>query len=131
MKGEPSINVLVVDDMGTMRKLVIRALKELGFESFVEASDGEAGWNKLKENKIDFIISDWNMPNMTGIELLKKIKGDGDLSGIPVIMLTAESEKEQVVEAISAGAAGYLIKPFTAQSLKEKIDTLPQPKAAA
>ena len=116
-----SKKLLVVDDFNTMRRMVIKMLKELGFEDIVEAPDGAVAFDLLKENEIDLIISDWNMPNMTGIELLEKVRATDGYQDTPFIMVTAEGQKEQVIEAVKKGVTGYIIKPFTADVLKEKI----------
>ena len=116
-----SKKLLVVDDFNTMRRMVIKMLKEIGFDDIVEASDGAIAFEKLQENEIDMIISDWNMPNMTGIELLEKVRSTEKYQGLPFVMVTAEGQKEQVIEAVKMGVTGYIIKPFTADVLKEKI----------
>lgn len=119
---DTSIKILVVDDMSTMRKIVIKSLMELGFSSFSEASDGALGWTKLEEvEKIGLIICDWNMPNVTGIELLKKVRSNDKYAKIPFILLTAESEVSQVKEALEAGVDNYIVKPFTVDILKRKL----------
>lgn len=116
--------VLVVDDMMTMRKLVVKICKELGFTDIVEAADGQIAWQTLATATPPFglVISDWNMPNCTGLDLLKRVRGDAKFSKLPFIMVTAEAEKHQIVEALQAGVSGYVIKPFTADNLKEKLE---------
>lgn len=118
-----AMTVLVVDDMLTMRKLVMKSLKDMGFTSFVEASDGAIAWQHLTsiENKIGLIISDWNMPNCSGLDLLKRVRNNDKFKKTPFFLVTAESEKEQVIEALRSGVSGYLIKPFDTKVLKEKI----------
>ncbi|MBF0343026.1 MAG: chemotaxis response regulator CheY [Nitrospirae bacterium] len=118
------MKILVVDDFSTMRRIVKNILKQLGFEKIEEAEDGEQAFNKLKTGGFDFLVTDWNMPNVSGLELLKKVRGDAKLKSMPVLMVTAEAEKEQVVEAVKAGVNNYVIKPFTAEVLKEKIDKI-------
>jgi two-component system chemotaxis response regulator CheY len=120
------IKILVVDDFATMRKVIRNLLKQSGFENVVEAEDGVLALKELKSTKIDFVISDWNMPNMTGIELLRAVRADGDLSKLPFLMVTAESLKENVVEAVKAGVNDYIVKPFTHEVLGEKIDKIMQ-----
>ncbi len=116
--------VLVVDDMLTMRKIVSKACKDIGFTSLVEAADGQKAWEIISnpEHQIGLIISDWNMPNCTGIELLKRVRGDSRYKILPFVLLTAESEGAQVAEAVKAGVDNYIIKPFTAEILKKKLE---------
>lgn len=116
------IQILVVDDMLTMRKTVIRILKEIGFSNFIEADNGNAAFAALENNPdIKFILSDWNMPVCTGIDFLRKIRADERFSKLPFLMVTAEGEQKQIAEAIRAGVSNYLVKPFSADQLKEKI----------
>ncbi len=117
---------LVVDDFSTMRRIIRNLLKELGFTNVDEAEDGVAALAKLKAGSFDFVVSDWNMPNMTGIELLRAIRADESLKHLPVLMVTAEAKKENIVEAAQAGASGYVVKPFTAATLDEKIGKILQ-----
>jgi two-component system chemotaxis response regulator CheY len=112
---------LVVDDFSTMRRIVRNLLKELGYTNTEEAEDGVIALSRLKSEKFDFVVSDWNMPNMTGIELLKNIRADETLKSLPVLMITAEARKENIIEAAQAGASGYIVKPFTAATLDEKL----------
>ncbi|MDE1942143.1 MAG: chemotaxis response regulator CheY [Betaproteobacteria bacterium] len=112
---------LVVDDFSTMRRIVRNLLKELGFTNVQEAEDGVDALQKLAGSNFDFVVSDWNMPNMTGIELLRKIRSDPALKHLPVLMVTAEAKKENIIEAAQAGASGYIVKPFTAATLDEKL----------
>jgi two-component system chemotaxis response regulator CheY len=116
-----SIRFLVVDDFSTMRRIVRNLLKELGYTSIDEAEDGSAALQRLRSDPFGFVISDWNMPNMTGIELLKAIRADAALKSLPVLMVTAEARKENIIEAAQAGANGYIVKPFTAATLDEKL----------
>jgi two-component system chemotaxis response regulator CheY len=118
------MKILVVDDFSTMRRIVKNILKQLGYENIEEAEDGEQAFSKLKTGGFDFVVSDWNMPNKDGISLLRSIRSDSELKGMPVLMVTAEAEKEKVVEAIRAGVSNYVVKPFTAEVLKEKMDKI-------
>lgn len=118
------IKILVVDDFSTMRRIVKNILKQLGYENIEEAEDGAQAFNKLKNGNFGFVVSDWNMPNMDGLELLKKVRSDPDLKTLPFLMVTAEAEKDKVIEAIKAGVSNYIVKPFTAEILKEKIDKI-------
>ena len=118
----PNMKILVVDDFSTMRRIVRNLLKELGFANVHEAEDGVEALNKLRsENNFEFVVSDWNMPNMTGIELLKAIRADAALKHLPLLMVTAEAKRENIIEAAQAGASGYVVKPFTAATLDEKL----------
>jgi two-component system chemotaxis response regulator CheY len=119
--GIEDTKFLVVDDFSTMRRIVRNLLKELGFVNVQEAEDGVDALNKLRAEKFDFVVSDWNMPNMTGIELLRNIRADANLKHLPVLMVTAEAKKENIIEAAQAGASGYVVKPFTAATLDEKL----------
>jgi two-component system chemotaxis response regulator CheY len=121
MPMDTNIKILIVDDFATMRKVIRNLLKQGGYDNIVEAEDGVMALSELKANKIDFIISDWNMPNMTGFELLKAVRADGDLSKTPFLMVTAEALKDNVVQAVKAGVDNYIVKPFTADILSEKI----------
>lgn len=116
--------IMVVDDFTTMRRIVKNVLKQLGYTDVEEAEDGVIALSKLKKEKVDLVIADWNMPNMTGIEMLRAIRADGDLKDIPVLMVTAEAKKENIMEALQAGATSYIVKPFTADILKTKIDKI-------
>jgi two-component system chemotaxis response regulator CheY len=118
------LKFLVVDDFSTMRRIVRNLLKELGFSNVDEAEDGVAALHKLKSGTFDFVVSDWNMPNMTGIDLLRAIRADATLKHLPVLMITAEAKKENIVEAAQAGASGYVVKPFTAATLDEKLNKI-------
>lgn len=119
---DPSTKLLIVDDMATMRRIVIKSCMELGFQDFVEAADGAVAFEKLEESpNIGLIICDWNMPNVTGIEFLKKVRTSEPYSKIPFVLLTAESEVSQVKEALEAGVDNYIVKPFTVDILKRKL----------
>lgn len=122
---------LVVDDFSTMRRIVRGLLKEIGYQNCDEAEDGVEALSMLKVNKYDFVVSDINMPNMTGFELLKAIKEDPNLKHLPVLMVTAEARKEDIVLAAQSGAAGYIVKPFTKATLEEKVMKIMQKLAAA
>ena len=119
--GDPNTKFLVVDDFSTMRRIVRNLLKELGYTNVDEAEDGVMAMSKLKSEKFDFVVSDWNMPNKDGLQLLKEIRADETLSKIPVLMVTAEAKKENIIAAAQAGASGYVVKPFTAATLDEKM----------
>ena len=121
---DPKMPILIVDDFSTMRKIVRNCLKQLGFNNVTEAEDGVQALEKLQGSKFDLIISDWNMPNMMGIDLLRAVRSDGTLKTIPFLMVTAEAKKENVIEAAKAGVSNYIIKPFTADSLREKLDII-------
>jgi len=120
--ADKDMKFLVVDDFSTMRRIVRNLLKELGFTNVDEAEDGVVALSKLKGGNFEFVVSDWNMPNMTGIELLKAIRADATLKHLPVLMVTAEAKKENIIEAAQAGASGYVVKPFTAATLEEKLN---------
>ena len=119
-----SMKILVVDDFSTMRRIIKNLLKDLGFTNVSEADDGATALPMLQEGDFDFLITDWNMPGMQGIDLLKAVRSDQKLSSLPVLLVTAEAKREQIVEAAQAGVNGYIVKPFTAQTLKEKIDKI-------
>jgi two-component system chemotaxis response regulator CheY len=119
--ADPNTKFLVVDDFPTMRRIIRNLLKELGFNNVDEAEDGVAGLAKLKGGDFQFVVSDWNMPNMTGIDMLKSIRADDQIKHLPVLMVTAEAKKENIIAAAQAGANGYVVKPFTAATLDEKL----------
>lgn len=119
--ADKNLKFLVVDDMSTMRRIVRSILKELGFDNVEEAEDGNDALDKLKAGKFDFVISDWNMPNLDGLDMLKAIRADANLKGLPVMLVTAEAKKENIISAAQAGASGYVVKPFTAAILEEKM----------
>jgi len=122
--ADTKMRFLVVDDFSTMRRIVRNLLKELGHTEVEEAEDGNTALARLKGDKFDFVVSDWNMPNMTGLELLKAVRADAALKHLPVLMITAEAKKENIVEAAQAGASGYIVKPFTAATLDEKLSKI-------
>jgi two-component system chemotaxis response regulator CheY len=121
----PGISILIVDDFPTMRKIVKQVLKQLGYSNVQEAEDGALGLATLKrDSSIQFVVSDWNMPNMTGIELLKSVRADPKLKHLPFLMVTAEADKENIVEAVKSGVSGYIVKPFNAATMKEKLEKI-------
>jgi len=121
---DKNLKFLVVDDFSTMRRIIRNLLKELGFTNVDEAEDGVAALTKLRSAEFDFVISDWNMPNMDGLTLLQTIRADDALKKLPVMMVTAEAKKENIVAAAQAGASGYVVKPFTAATLDEKLSKI-------
>lgn len=118
------MKILVVDDFSTMRRIIKNLLRDLGFTNTMEADDGTSALPMLQNGDYDFLVTDWNMPGMPGIDLLKAIREDAKLSTLPILMVTAESKREQIIEAAQAGVNGYIVKPFTAQTLKEKIEKI-------
>ncbi len=122
--GYEGKKVLVVDDSAVMRQIIKKNLKELGFGELLEAENGAAGLKKAGEEPVDLIVSDWNMPNMTGLEFLKAVRADASLKGIAFIMVTSESDKEKIMEAVKAGVNQYIVKPFNAIQLEEKIKAI-------
>jgi two-component system, chemotaxis family, chemotaxis protein CheY len=118
----PNMKILIVDDFSTMRRIVKNLLADLGFNNTAEADDGSTALPLLKQGGFDFVVTDWNMPGVTGIDLLKAIRAEPSLAKLPVLMVTAEAKREQIIEAAQAGVNGYIIKPFTAVTLKEKLD---------
>lgn len=121
---DKNMKILIVDDFSTMRRIIKNLLRDLGFTNTQEADDGSSALPLLKGTDFDFLITDWNMPGMTGIELLKAVRADDKLKSLPVLMVTAEAKREQIIEAAQAGVNGYVVKPFTAQALKEKIEKI-------
>ncbi len=121
---DPGIRILIVDDFSTMRRIIRNILKQLGFENVEDSENGADAYEKLDGNKYDFVITDWNMPVMDGLGLLKKIRTDPAMKTLPVLMVTAEAEKDKVVAAIQAGVNNYIVKPFTAEVLQEKMDKI-------
>jgi two-component system, chemotaxis family, chemotaxis protein CheY len=122
--ADKNMSFLVVDDFPTMRRIVRSLLKELGFTNVEEAEDGQDALNKLRAGNFEFVVSDWNMPNLDGLEMLKEIRQDDALKGLPVLMVTAEAKKENIIAAAQAGANGYVVKPFTAATLEEKLNKI-------
>lgn len=119
-----NMKVLVVDDFATMRRIVKNVLKQIGFTKIVEADDGSTALAVLQKDKIDLIVSDWNMPKVTGLELLKTVRSDESMKAIPFLMVTAEAQKDYVIQAVQAGVSNYVVKPFTAEALKEKLEKI-------
>lgn len=119
-----NMKILIVDDFSTMRRIIKNLLRDLGYTNTQEADDGLTALPMLKAGDFDFLVTDWNMPGMQGIELLKEVRADEKLANLPVLMVTAEQKREQIVEAAQAGVNGYIVKPFTAVTLKEKLDKI-------
>ena len=124
MALDKHMKILVVDDFSTMRRIIRNLLRELGFDNVVEADDGNSALPTLRRGGFDFLITDWNMPGMTGLELLENVRSDPGLAALPVLMVTAEAKREQIIAAAQAGVNGYIVKPFTAATLREKIDKI-------
>lgn len=124
MQINRDMKILVVDDFSTMRRIVKNLLKELGFSHFDEADDGSTAWPMVQTGKYDFIVSDWNMPQMTGLQLLKNVRADEKLKETPFLLITAEAKRSQILEAAQAGVDGYIVKPFTAATLNAKIEKI-------
>lgn len=118
------MKILIVDDFSTMRRIIKNLLRELGFNNTSEADDGNTALPVLQRGDFDFLVTDWNMPGMTGLDLLKAVRAEPELKHLPVLMVTAESKREQIIEAAQAGVNGYIVKPFTANTLKEKIEKI-------
>ena len=121
---DKNMKILIVDDFSTMRRIVKNLLRDLGFTNTAEADDGSTALPMLQQGDFDFLVTDWNMPGMTGIDLLRKVRADERLRHLPVLMVTAEAKREQIVAAAQAGVNGYVVKPFTAAVLKEKIEKI-------
>ncbi|OGT19955.1 MAG: histidine kinase [Gammaproteobacteria bacterium RBG_16_57_12] len=121
---DKNMKILIVDDFSTMRRIIKNLLRDLGFTNTTEADDGNTALPMLRNGNFDFLITDWNMPGMSGLDLLKTVRADAKLCKLPVLMVTAESKKEQIIEAAQAGVNGYIVKPFTAATLKEKIEKI-------
>ncbi|MFK7873741.1 MAG: chemotaxis response regulator CheY [Oligoflexales bacterium] len=129
--AQPDMKILIVDDFPTMRRIVRTLLKQNGYNNFVEAEDGAQGYKMLTtEPGIEFIVSDWNMPNMTGLEFLKKVRADPKFKHLPFLMVTAEAEKENIIEAVKSGVSNYVVKPFTGATMKEKMARVFENEAA-
>jgi two-component system chemotaxis response regulator CheY len=124
MPADPSMKILVVDDMATMRRIVKNILKQLGFANTEEAENGQEALQKLRAEPFGLVVSDWNMPVMTGIDLLRAIRSDDKLKTIPVLMVTAEAQQANLVEAVQAGVSNYIVKPFTAETMQEKLNKI-------
>ncbi len=121
---DTSLKVLVVDDMSTMRRIIKNVLKQIGFSDLVEAENGQDALNKLQAGDIGFIVSDWNMPVMQGIDLLRAVRANPDLKHLPFLMVTAEAQKDNIIEAVQAGVSNYVVKPFTAEALQAKLEKI-------
>ncbi|MFT5451245.1 MAG: two-component system chemotaxis response regulator CheY [Enterobacterales bacterium] len=124
VKLDPNMKILIVDDFSTMRRIIKNLLRDLGFTNTAEADDGQTALPMLQSGNFDFLVTDWNMPGMEGIELLKRVRADENLKSLPVLLVTAEAKKEQIVEAAQAGVNGYIVKPFTSGTLKLKIEKI-------
>ncbi|RVU30495.1 chemotaxis protein CheY [Neptunomonas marina] len=118
------MKILVVDDFSTMRRIIKNLLRDLGFNNVIEADDGKTALPILKQGGIQFLVTDWNMPGMTGIDLVRTVRADPEMAGLPILMVTAEAKREQIIAAAQAGVNGYVVKPFTAAVLKEKLDKI-------
>lgn len=121
---DKDMKILIVDDFSTMRRIIKNLLRDLGFTNTSEADDGVTALPMLQNGNFDFLVTDWNMPGMTGIDLLKAVRADDRLKDMPILMVTAEAKRDQIVEAAQAGVNGYVVKPFTAAVLKEKIEKI-------
>ncbi|MDG1773530.1 MAG: chemotaxis response regulator CheY [Oceanicoccus sp.] len=121
---DKDMKILIVDDFSTMRRIIKNLLRDLGFTNTSEADDGQTALPMLQNGNFDFLVTDWNMPGMTGIELLRVVRADDRLKDMPILMVTAEAKRDQIVEAAQAGVNGYVVKPFTAAVLKEKIEKI-------
>ena len=124
MAFNPNMRVLIVDDFSTMRRIVRNILRQIGLSNVVEADDGTTAWEILNREKIDFIVSDWNMPKMPGIDLLRKVRASEQFGNLPFLMVTAEAQQENIIEAVQAKVSNYIVKPFTAVRQKQKIDNI-------
>ena len=124
MPVNTNMRVLIVDDFSTMRRIIKNILRQLGYNNITEADDGSTAWDALNKEKIDFIISDWNMPTMPGIELLRKVRSSEEFAETPFLMVTAEAQQENIIEAVQAKVSNYIVKPFTAETLGQKIDKI-------
>jgi len=121
---DPNMKILVVDDFSTMRRIVKNLLKQLGYVNIDEAEDGAQAYEKVKNGDYGFVVSDWNMPNMDGLDLVKSVRANPAIKDLPILMVTAEAEKDKVIAAIQAGVSNYIVKPFTGDTLKEKMDKI-------
>ncbi|MFN8389388.1 MAG: chemotaxis response regulator CheY [Bdellovibrionota bacterium] len=121
---DKGMKILVVDDFATMRRIVSNIFQQLGFTHIREAEDGQAALQKLRSERYDFVISDWNMPNMMGIDLLRAVRADEKLKNLPFLMVTAESQQENVLMAVQAGVSNYIVKPFTVTTMEEKLNLI-------
>ena len=124
MAIDKNMKILVVDDFSTMRRIVKNILRQLNFNNIVEADDGSTALDILQKDKIDMVVSDWNMPKMTGIDLLRKVRASEEFGDLPFLMVTAEAQQENIIEAVQAKVSNYIVKPFTAETMKQKIDKI-------
>lgn len=124
MTYNKNMRTLIVDDFATMRRIIKNILRQIGFTNIVEADDGTTAWDVLNKDNIEFIISDWNMPQMSGIELLRKVRGSEEFADLPFLMVTAEAQQENIIEAVQAKVSNYIVKPFTPDTLGQKIDKI-------
>ena len=124
MATNPNMRILVVDDFSTMRRIIKNILRQLGFNNIVEADDGTTAWEIMNKDRVEFVISDWNMPKMTGIDLLRKVRGSEEFADVPFLMVTAEAQQENIIEAVQAKVSNYIVKPFAAETLGQKIDKI-------
>ena len=124
MAADLNMRILVVDDFSTMRKIIKNILRQLGFTNVIEADDGSTGWEALNRENVDFIISDWNMPKMSGIEFLRKVRASEEYAELPFLMVTAEAQQENIIEAVQAKVSNYIVKPFTPETLDQKIQKI-------
>jgi len=124
MTTDKNMKILIVDDFSTMRRIMKNILKQLNFVNIIEADDGSTALETLQREKIDLVVSDWNMPKMTGLELIKVIRCDDALKHIPFLMVTAEAQQENIIEAVKSGVSNYIVKPFTAETLSQKINQI-------
>ena len=124
MAVNTNMRVLIVDDFSTMRRIIKNILRQLGSNNIIEADDGTAAWEILTKDQVEFIISDWNMPQMTGIELLRKVRASEEFGDLPFLMVTAEAQQENIIEAVQAKVSNYIVKPFTAETLGQKINKI-------
>lgn len=124
MAYDKNMRVLVVDDFSTMRRIIKNILRQIGFNNIIEADDGTTAWDVINQDRVDFVISDWNMPKMTGIDLLRKVRTSEEFGKLPFLMVTAEAQQENIIEAVQAKVSNYIVKPFTAETLGAKIDKI-------
>jgi two-component system chemotaxis response regulator CheY len=124
MSVNKNMRILIVDDFSTMRRIIKNILKQLEFTNVVDADDGTTAWEVLNKDKIEFVISDWNMPKMTGLELLKKVRSSEEFADMPFLMVTAEGQQENIIEAVQAGVSNYIVKPFTPETIEQKIEKI-------
>jgi two-component system chemotaxis response regulator CheY len=124
MPADANMKILVVDDFSTMRRIIKNILRQLGYTNTVEADDGTTAWELLNKEPVDFIIADWNMPKMTGLELLQRVRGSEEFEDMPFLMVTAEAQQENIIAAVQAKVSNYVVKPFTADALEQKIEKI-------